>query len=76
MALSLKFLLTVAKKIMYLYAAFYADYTAYAYGFCYVLLANLSCKLSLVSWRFQWSRRYSEVYSCLLGCHQYQADFI
>ena len=34
---------------MHLYAAFYADYTTYAYGFCFVFLANLSCKLSLVS---------------------------
>ena len=34
---------------MYLYAAFYADYTAYTYDFSYVLLAKLSCKLSLVS---------------------------
>ena len=49
MAFILEFLFHRCRKIMYLYAAFYADYTAYAYGFCYVLLANLSCKLSLVS---------------------------
>ena len=49
MAFSLEFLFHCCRKIMYLYAAFYADYTAQAYGFCYVLLANLSCNLSLVS---------------------------
>ena len=27
-------------QVMYLYAAIYADYAAYAYGFCYVMLAN------------------------------------
>ena len=29
---------------MYLYAAFYAEYTAYAYIFGWVLLAHLFCK--------------------------------
>ena len=31
---------------MFLYAVFYAEY---AYIFCWVVLAHLSCKLSLVS---------------------------
>ena len=30
--------------MMSLYAAFYAEYTAYAYIFCWILLAYLFCK--------------------------------
>ena len=49
MAFILEFLFHRCRKIMYLYAAFYADYKVYAYGVWHVLLANLSCKLSLDS---------------------------
>ena len=50
MAFNLKLLFFYrSRKILRLYAAFYADYTAKAYGFCCVSLANLCCKLSLVS---------------------------
>ena len=34
---------------MHLNTAFCTDYTAYTYGRGYLLLANLPCKLSLVS---------------------------
>ena len=37
------------RKTMYLHAAFYAEYTAYAYIFCCVWLANYFVKRSLVS---------------------------
>ena len=41
----LNFPFDLRQKIMYLCAAFYAEYTAYAHNFCYVLLAHFSAKL-------------------------------